>query len=90
MKRIKEILSRIGEGTTIGALAEELNMNKSLLRAIIEFSIDKGYLKEIDTQHDCAKCLLILKCSTKDHSFPIKMYILTAKGLELISSSSIG
>ncbi len=85
MKRIKEILSRIGEETTVDALARELNMNESLLRAMIEFSIDREYLKEIETQHSCANCFLNSGCSAKRYSSPTKMYALTSKGLEFVS-----
>jgi len=86
MKRIKKILFGIGKGTTIDALTEELNMNKSLLRAMIEFSINRGYLKKIDTQYSCANCFLGSEYSAKCCSSPTKMYTLTSKGLGFTSS----
>ena len=85
MNKIKEILFGIGQGTTIEALTEELNMNKSLLRTMIEFSVDRGYLKKIDTQHSCANCFLSSEYSAKCCSSPIKMYTLTSKGLGFTS-----
>ena len=87
MTKIKEILSRIGKGTTIDALARELNMNESFLRAMIGFSVDREYLREIDTQHGCMDCLRSSKCSTECYSSPTKMHALTAKGLEFVSSN---
>jgi predicted transcriptional regulator len=89
MKRIKEILFGIEKGTTVDALARELNMNESFLRAMIEFSVDREYLREIDTQHGCMDCLRSSKYSTKCYSESTKMYALTSKGLKLISSSNI-
>jgi hypothetical protein len=63
-------------------------MNESLLRAIIEFSVDSEYLKEINTQYNCVNYLWSPKCSTEDCKSPSKMYALTAKGLGFISPDS--
>ncbi|MCK4648047.1 hypothetical protein KAT51_00845 [bacterium] len=89
MGKIKEVLSRIRKGTTVDALTRELNMNKSLLRAMIEFSINRGYLKEINTQYSCINCLSGTRYPTECYKSPTKMYALTARGLELISSNNI-
>ena len=86
MKRIKEILSRIGKGTTVDALVRELNMNESLLRAMIKFLVDRGYLREINTRYNCMNCLLGTECSTECYKSLTKMYTLASKRWEFTSS----
>jgi len=84
MTTMGKILSRIGKRNTIDNLAEELNMRKSTLRAMIEFMVNRGYLGEIGAHHNCFSCLLNPKCSTKYDG--LKMYTLTSKGIKYITS----
>jgi hypothetical protein len=87
MRGTKEILSRIREGNTIDNLAEELDMNKSTLLAMIEFMIDEGYLEKI-SRHGRSTCPLSSKCSAKFDDSTARMYVLTLKGEKFISEGS--
>ena len=54
MYRMKELLSKIEEGSTIDDLADELNMNKSTVLAMIEFMLDEGYLEVVKVHCGCS------------------------------------
>jgi len=78
---MKKILSEIGKGKTIGELAGYLDMNKSMLLAMIEFMADEGYLEKMSIQ--CSACPFDSKCSVKNEG--VKMYALTQRGKEFLS-----
>ncbi|MCK4433133.1 MAG: hypothetical protein KAV48_04290 [Methanomicrobia archaeon] len=81
MTKMKKILSEIGKGKTIDELAGYLDMNRSMLLAMMDFMVDEGYLEKISIQ--CSACYLSSKCSTKNES--IKMYALTRRGKEFLN-----
>jgi hypothetical protein len=85
MTAMKEVLLRIRNGNTIDNLAEELDMNKSTLLAMIDFMADEGYLEKIP-QYGCSTCPLS-KCPAKCYG-STKMYALTSKGEKFISEGS--
>ncbi|NQS89096.1 hypothetical protein HQ584_04840 [Patescibacteria group bacterium] len=87
MTTMREVLSRIGKRNTINNLAEELNMRKSTLRAMIEFMVNRGYLGEIGAHHSCFSCLLNPKCSAKYDG--LKIYTLTSRGMEYIKREEL-
>ena len=82
---MKEILSKIREGSTIDNIAEELDMRKSTFLAMIDFMADRGYLEEI--AYDCSACPL--KCFARYNGTRkmYKMYMLTLAGEDFISKS---
>jgi aldehyde:ferredoxin oxidoreductase len=79
MPSIKQVLSKVGEGKTVNAVSRELDLRESMLRAILEFTVEQGYLEEIDCENNCVSCPM--KCRTPMN---IKMYMLTKKGREYI------
>jgi len=82
---MREILSRIGKGKTIEDLADELGTNKSMLQAMIDFMVERGYLERVNLSA-CSTCPLSSKCFPEDGS-TTKMYTLTLKGAEFISET---
>lgn len=87
MISIKEVLLKISEGKTIAAIAKELDMREATLRAMIEFMVERGYLKEFESGGGCAGCPINRKC--KEHALKgnLKIYALTGKGKEYIIGS---
>lgn len=84
---MKEVLSRFRGGGAIDDIADELNMNKSTLQAMIEFMVRAGHLYEIGSGkghgNGCRGCPV-----SKTYSVPVperkkvKMYVLTEEGME--------
>jgi len=81
MTGMKKVLSRIGNGNTIDTLARELNMNRSILLAMIKFMVDEGYLEITSMQCSCSGS----NCSEKCCDSETKIYALTSKGERFIS-----
>jgi aldehyde:ferredoxin oxidoreductase len=79
MASIKEVLSKMGEGKTVNTISKELDIRESTLRAMLEFTVEQGYLEEIDCESKCMSCPM--KCGMPMN---IKMYMLTKKGKEYI------
>ena len=85
MSRMEEVLSRIENGTTIRSIARELDMNRSTLRAMIEFMVDEHYLEQADMHCSCSTSNLCEQCRGADTDHGMAMYMLTSKGLQFIS-----
>lgn len=82
---MKELLSKIEDGSTIDDLADDLNMNRSTVIAMIEFMIDEGYLEVVKMHCGCSMppgsgC----ECDTVCDS-GMKIYALTEMGRNLAS-----
>ncbi|MBA1342921.1 MAG: hypothetical protein C5S52_04920 [ANME-2 cluster archaeon] len=84
MSKMKEVLSRIENGTTIDTIVKELDMNRSTLLAMIEFMVDEQYLERVDLQC-CSTSNLCEQCRGADTDCGTAMYTLTPKGLRFIS-----
>jgi len=86
MSKMKEVLSRVENGTTIDMIARELDMNRSTLLAMIEFMVDEQYLEQVDLQC-CSTSNLCEQCQYRgaDTDCGTAMYALTPKGLRFIS-----
>jgi predicted ArsR family transcriptional regulator len=76
---IKEVLLKVSKGKTADAISRELDIKKSTFRAMLEFIVSEGYLREIDCENNCVSCPM--KCGTPMN---IKLYMLTKKGKEYI------
>ena len=63
MISIKEVLSKVREGETVGAISKELDMRESTLQAMIDFMVEKDYLEEFEGGAGCAGCSLKRKCN---------------------------
>ncbi len=87
MSRMKEVLSRIKNGTTIDTIVGDLDMNRSTLLAMIEFMVDEQYLEIVDMQCSCSTSNLCEQCRGADTDHGTAMYALTPKGLRFISNS---
>ncbi|KAB3544730.1 MAG: hypothetical protein C5617_006510 [ANME-2 cluster archaeon] len=87
MSRMKEVLSRIKNGTTIDTIVGDLDMNRSTLLAMIEFMVDEQYLEIVDMQCSCSTSNLCEQCRGADTDHGTAMYTLTPKGLRFISNS---
>jgi len=87
MSKMKEVLSRIENGTTIDTIVKELDMNRSTLLAMIEFMVDEQYLERVDMQCSCSTSNLCERCQCRgaDTDHGTAMYVLTSKGLRFIS-----
>jgi len=85
MGMMKNVLSGIVKGGTMGALAKELDMNISTLMAMIDFMVDAKYLEIIGLQCSChASNLCENHCGFEGGS-QTKMYALTLKGEQFLS-----
>jgi hypothetical protein len=92
MTTTEELLCRIEKGGTLDELATELGMRKSVLVAMIEFLVRKGYLIEIRSGQEqrCAGCSMCGTCSVPvpgGGSGWVKMYSLTEKGMERVKEA---
>ncbi|RCV63067.1 hypothetical protein C5S53_15645 [Methanophagales archaeon] len=86
-----ELLHRIDKGGTLDELANELDMRKSILVAIIEFLFRAGYLCEVCSGKECARCRMSKMCCVPvpgGGKSWVKMYVLTDKGRESITGSN--
>ena len=82
-----ELLHRIEKGGTLDELANELDMRKSILVAIIEFLLRAGYLCEVCPGKGCAGCPMSKICSVPVPGGGkgwVKMYVLSEKGMASI------
>ena len=82
-----ELLHRIEKGGTLDELANELDMRKSILVAILEFLFRAGYLCKVCPGKGCAGCTMSKICSVPVPGGGkgwVKMYVLTEKGLAYI------
>jgi len=89
MTTTEELLSKIEKGGTLDGLAAELGMRKSVLVAMIEFLVRKGYLSEIRSGEGqrYAGCSMCGTCSVPapgGRNGWVKMYMLTEKGKECV------
>jgi len=82
VSRIKEVLSRIKNGTTIDTIARELDMNRSTLLAMIDFLVDEGYLA--GAGRSCSTSRLCEQCRGANVGPEMAMYTLTGKGMGMI------
>jgi len=87
MSKMKEVLSRINNGTTIDVIVTELDMNRSTLLAMIEFMVDELYLEQVGMHSSCSTSNLCEQCQYRgaDTDQGAAMYTLTTKGLRFIS-----
>ncbi len=87
MSKMKEVLSRIKNGTTIDTITRELDMNRSTLLAMIEFMVGEQYLEQVDMHCSCSTSNLCEQCQCRgaDTDHRMAMYALTSKGLQFIS-----
>ena len=87
MSKMKEVLSRINNGTTIDVIVTELDMNRSTLLAMIEFMVDEQYLEQVGMHSSCSTSNLCEQCQYRgaDTDQGTAMYTLTPKGLRFIS-----
>jgi hypothetical protein len=79
-----ELLHRIENGGTLDELANELDMRKSILVAIIEFLLRAGYLCEVCPGKRCVECSMSKICSVPVPGGGkgwVRMYVLTEKGM---------
>ncbi len=90
MTTTMEILRRIERGGTLDELATELGMRKSVLVAMIEFMVRKGYLYEIHSDR-CERCSMCGMCSVPVPGGGgwVRMFTLTEKGMEYIRNAKI-
>jgi len=79
MALIREFLFKVGKGKTVDAISKELEIRESTLRAMLEFTVEQGYLEEIDCENKCMSCPM--NCGLPMN---IKIYMLTKKGKEYI------
>ena len=87
-----ELLHRIENGGTLDELANELDMRKSILVAIIEFLFRAGYLCEVCPGKDCARCTLSKICSVPVPGGGkgwVKKYAFTEKGMAYIEGVTV-
>ena len=85
----RELLHRIEKGGTLDELANELDMRKSILVAIIEFLFRAGYLCEVCPGKECAGCPMSKICSVPVPGGGkgwVKMYVFTEKGMAALSN----
>ena len=88
MVSIKEVLSKVREGKTVGAISEALDIGESTLRAMIDFMVEKGYLGEFEGGAGCAGCSLKGRCNLPPPGERrLKMYALTREGRKYIRES---
>ena len=80
--KMRDVLTKIHEGRTVGALSREMNIRESTLRAMLDLMVWKGYLQEIPCWSDCRMCPL--KCPHHTFMTGIRMYVLTEKGMEYL------
>ena len=82
---MRDILSKIIEGTTFDALSRELGIRKSTTKAIVDSMIHEGYLEQI--QYGSGYSMCSVSCNSQSScSSGIKMYSLTEKGKQLIET----
>jgi len=86
MTTTEELLSKIEQGGSLDGLAAELGMRKSVLVAMIEFLVRKGYLSEIRSGEGqrYAGCSMCGTCSVPARNGWVKMNMLTGKGKECV------
>ena len=86
MSRIKEVLSRIENGTTIDTIARELDMNRSTLLAMIDFLVDEAYLADVGAGVgcSCSTSRLCEQCRGTNAGPGMAMYTLTEKGMGMV------
>ncbi len=86
----EEIIRRIEKGGTLDGLATELGMRKSVLVAMIEFMVRRGYLREIPEKgHGCTGCPMSGTCNVPVPGGGrgwVRRYMLTEKGKECIKN----
>ena len=79
---VRKMLSAIGRLNSVDALAEELNMRKPTVRAILDFMIHAGYIDEITCRNICSVCPM--NCDTQVPR-GVKMYVVTDKGVSVLN-----
>jgi len=86
-------LVRISQGGNLDEIADELGINKSSLRARVEFLVREGYLEvkalEVGLCGGCITCLKGSSCVISDDPSKGNMYTLTEKGLNEIHNYSV-
>ena len=63
MTRKNKVFNGLQSGKTPDQLAEELEMRKQTINAIIEFLVHQGLVKEIDCNSACESCLMSNACA---------------------------
>jgi len=79
-----EILKKIQAKKTLDIISRELNIRESTLKARIDSLIHQGLLAEITYGSGCKLCPM--KCSSNTCNLEIKMFSLTKKGKDLLST----
>lgn len=88
MSVMKKVLSGTVKGGTIDALARELDMNMSTLRAMIKFLENAGYLEITCLKCSCqASNLCENHCGLRGGS-QTKVYVSTMKGEQFLSCNA--
>jgi hypothetical protein len=82
---IAKILARINKGScTQDVLEQELGISKNMLMALLEFMVQRGYLKEVSCESKCSGCPL--KCFVPT---TVKMYAITQKGIAYLKNKGM-
>lgn len=63
MTNKNKVLTGLESGKTPDQLAEELEMRKRTITAIIEFLVHQGLVKEIDCSSGCESCIMGGSCA---------------------------
>lgn len=80
----REILTKIQSKKTLDIISKEMNIRESTLKARIDSLIHQGFLAEITYGNGCKLCPM--KCSSDSCNSEIKMFSLTKKGKDLLST----
>jgi hypothetical protein len=84
-EKLRKILSGIKGVKTIDSLAEELNMGKSTVQAMVDFMLHTGYIEEITCGNRCSSCSM--DCGIQPPS-GMKLYVVTEKGRSILNKGT--
>jgi hypothetical protein len=84
-EKLMKILSGIRGVNTIDSLAEELDMRKSTVQAMVDFMLHAGYIEETTCGNLCSACPM--NCGSPPPS-GMKMYVVTEKGRSILNKGT--
>lgn len=81
-----KILQRVRESSGgINSIAQDLDIGKGTLDAVLEVAVERGYMKKIHISSSCGGCALSKQCNVKPSECDkTKVYFLTRKGEERV------